>query len=95
MRVAYLAAALAALSSHAHAGPRLPALGLYCPVGEDVPPISVDADGGLGIDLLDCEGARFARARVRAEVCFANGDPWWRSTPTSSCAATARFGTGA
>ena len=73
MRTAFLASALAALSSHAHAGPRLPALGLYCPVGEDVPPISVDADGGLGIDLLDCEGARFARARVRAEVCFANG----------------------
>lgn len=73
MRTAFLAVALAALSSHAHAGPRLPAPGLYCPVGQEVPPILVDAGGGLGIDLLDCEGVQLRRARARAAACFANG----------------------
>lgn len=73
MRTAFLAVALAALSSHAQAGPRLPVPGLYCPVGVDAPTISVDADGGLGIDLLDCEGVRLQRGRARAEACFANG----------------------
>ncbi|MEG9500339.1 MAG: hypothetical protein MIN69_00445 [Methylorubrum extorquens] len=61
MRTAFLAVALAALSSPAHAGPRLPASGLYCPVGLGVPPILVDADGGMGIDLLDCEGVHLRR----------------------------------
>lgn len=73
MRTAFLAVALAALSGHAHAGPRLPAPGLYCPVGLGVPPISVGADGGLGIDLLDCSGVRLSRGRARAAACFANG----------------------
>ncbi|AWI91964.1 hypothetical protein C0214_27145 (plasmid) [Methylobacterium sp. DM1] len=73
MRIAFLAVALAALSGHAQAGPRLPAPGLYCPVGLGVPPISVGADGGLGIDLLDCERVRLERGRARAEACFANG----------------------
>lgn len=73
MRTAYLAVALAALSSPAHAGPRLPTPGLYCPVGLDVPPILVDADGAMGIDLLDCEGVQLRRGRAQAEACFANG----------------------
>ncbi|CAX21905.1 protein of unknown function [Methylorubrum extorquens DM4] len=65
--------ALAALSSHAQAGPRLPASGLYCPIGVDVPPISVDGRGGLGIDLLDCARVSLSRGRARSEVCFGNG----------------------
>jgi hypothetical protein len=73
MRTAFLAAALAALSSPALAGHRLPAPGLYCPVGLDVPPILVDADGGMGIDLLDCSGVRLSLGRARAAACFANG----------------------
>lgn len=73
MRSMLLAVALAALSGHAHADPRLPAPGLYCPIGVDAPPISVDGRGGLGIDLLDCEGVRVERGRARAESCFANG----------------------
>lgn len=73
MRTAFLAVALAAISSHALAGPRLPAPGLYCPVGVGVPPILVDAGGGLGIDLLDCEGVQLRRGRARSAACFANG----------------------
>lgn len=73
MRTAFLAVALAAISTPAHAGPRLPAPGLYCPAGMDVPPILVDANGGLGIDLLDCEGVQLRRGRARAAACFANG----------------------
>ncbi|ACS43872.1 hypothetical protein [Methylorubrum extorquens] len=73
MRIAFFTVALAALSGHAHAGLRLPAPGLYCPVIVDAPPISVGARGVLGIDLLDCEGVRLARGRARAEACFANG----------------------
>lgn len=73
MRIAYLAAVLAALSGHAHAGPRLPASGLYCPLGGVVPSISVDGRGGLGIDLLDCEVVHLRRGRARAQACFANG----------------------
>lgn len=73
MRIAFLSVALTALSSHALAGPRLPAPGLYCPIGVDAPPISVGADGRLGIDLLDCAGVRMARGRARAEACFGNG----------------------
>lgn len=73
MRVAYLAVALAALSSPACAGPRLPAPGLYCPVSVGVPPILVDANGDLGIDLLDCQGVQLRRGRARSAACFANG----------------------
>ncbi|WP_375275625.1 hypothetical protein [Methylorubrum thiocyanatum] len=73
MRTAFIAVALAGLSTPAHAGPRLPAPGLYCPVGVDVAPISIDDRGGLGIDLLDCEGVRLTRGRARAAACFANG----------------------
>ncbi len=93
MRTAFLAVALAAISSHALAGPRLPAPGLYCPVGVGVPPILVDAGGGLGIDLLDCEGVQLRRGRARSAACFANGGSTVPSTSTSPCAGMARSGT--
>lgn len=73
MRTAFLAVALAALYGHANAGPRLPAPGLYCPTGVDAPPISVDGRGGLGIDVLNCEGMRLERGWARVAACFANG----------------------
>ena len=73
MRTPFPAVALAALSGHAHASSHLSTLRLHCPDGVDVLPILVDADGGLGIDLLDCEGVRYSRGPAPADACIANG----------------------
>ncbi|MCG5246859.1 hypothetical protein LPC10_17770 [Methylorubrum sp. B1-46] len=46
--------------------------GIYCPVGVDLNPILVDGRG-VAIDGLDCEGARFEGARLKAKACWTNG----------------------
>ena len=46
--------------------------GIYCPVGLDAFPILIEPTG-VGIDGLDCEGARFEGARLKAKACRTNG----------------------
>lgn len=67
--VLFLAALLAAEPASAEATLRQ---GIYCPVGVDAFPILVEATG-VGIDGLDCEGARFDGARLKARACWTNG----------------------
>jgi len=51
-----------------------PAPGLYCPEGADVPAIVVGpAPGEVGIDLMECHGARISGGRVTASRCYGNG----------------------
>lgn len=64
--------ALAALAVTPAAAGGLPAPGVYCPVGVDVPAIVVDGTG-VGIDLLDCQSPQISGGRLRARRCFANG----------------------
>lgn len=76
MRTAIIAAAVSALAMPAAAEDTtwlLPPPGIYCPVGQDVPPISIDERGGMGIDLLDCERVRLEGGRVRSDACYGNG----------------------
>lgn len=71
-----LAAALAAIALPAAAGDvswLLPPPGLFCPVGQDVPPILIDSRGGMGIDLMDCARVRLEGGRVQSEACYGNG----------------------
>lgn len=70
MRLLALALALAALAGGPAVAGGLPAPGIYCPSGVDVPAISVH---GAGVDLLDCQRPRISGGRLRAERCFANG----------------------
>jgi hypothetical protein len=67
-----LLACLAAVAAGPVVAGGLPAPGVYCPQGADVPAISVDA-GGIGIDLLDCKHPRISGGRLRADRCYANG----------------------
>jgi hypothetical protein len=67
-----LLACLAAIAAGPVVAGGLPAPGVYCPVGSDVPAIAVDG-AGVGIDLLDCRGARLSGGRLRADRCYANG----------------------
>lgn len=64
--------ALAALAATPAVAGGLPAPGVYCPQGSDVPAISVDGTS-VGVDLLDCEDARISGGRLRAKRCWANG----------------------
>ncbi|KQO42448.1 hypothetical protein ASF49_15655 [Methylobacterium sp. Leaf104] len=51
-----------------------PAPGLYCPEGADVPAIVVGPEAGVvGIDLMECHGARIAGGRVTSRQCYGNG----------------------
>ena len=72
----FLAAALTALSVPAVAGDvtwMLPPAGLYCPQGQNLPPISIDDRGGMGIDLMDCSHVRLEGGRVWSKACYGNG----------------------
>jgi len=67
-------AILALLAGPAAADPFQPAAGLYCPEGADVASILVGpAPGTVGIDLMDCRGARIAGGRVTSARCYGNG----------------------
>ena len=71
-----IAATLAVLSMPAVAEDTtwmLPEPGLYCPQGRNVPPISIDDRGGMGIDLMDCSRVRLEGGRVWSEACYGNG----------------------
>ncbi|MBE7199469.1 MAG: hypothetical protein INR70_16935 [Parafilimonas terrae] len=76
MRTFALAAAIAALATPSLAGDATWLLqpGLYCPVERNVPSILVGEDGGIGIDLLDCDRARLEGSVVLSPSCVANGD---------------------
>ena len=65
--------ALAIIAAAAVAGTPAPAPGLYCSLSGERMPISIRADGGLGIDGLDCARAVYSPGRVRSEACYANG----------------------
>lgn len=67
-----LLACLAAVAAGPAAAGWLPAPGVYCPVGVDVPAISAHGTS-VGIDLLDCRRPRISGGRLRAQQCFANG----------------------
>ncbi len=67
-----LLACLAAVAAGPVVAGGLPAPGVYCPQGSDVPAISVHG-AGVGIDLLDCPRARLSGGRLRADRCYANG----------------------
>ncbi|MGU3665678.1 hypothetical protein ACLBX9_15975 [Methylobacterium sp. A49B] len=76
MRTAALALTLAALTVPAAADTTwlLPKSGVYCPVhGEQVLPLVVGDDGGLGIDGLDCQAVRLKHGHVTSAKCYANG----------------------
>ncbi len=51
----------------------VPAPGLYCPVGRPVMPIVVGPGGTVGIDSLECHGARIAGGRLSSSRCYGNG----------------------
>lgn len=52
----------------------MPPTGVYCPThGEQVLPLVVGEDGGMGIDGLDCKSVRLSRGRVTSARCYANG----------------------
>lgn len=46
--------------------------GIYCPIGVGGFPILIQPTG-VGIDGLDCEGARFEGGRLKAKACWTNG----------------------
>lgn len=65
--------ALSLIAAAAIAGTPAPAPGLYCSISGERQPISIRADGGIGIDALDCAKATYTPGRVRSEACYANG----------------------
>ncbi|KST61120.1 hypothetical protein AO398_00060 [Methylobacterium sp. GXS13] len=65
--------ALALIAAAAAAGTPAPAPGLYCSISGERMPISIGADGGIGIDGLDCARAVYSPGRVRSDACYANG----------------------
>lgn len=75
MRNLILAAAVAALATPSLAEDATALLqpGFYCPVGANVMPITVDEDGGMGIDSLDCERVRLEGGMVISPSCVTNG----------------------
>lgn len=76
MRNLLLAAAVAALATPSLAEDAtflLPEPGLYCPVGENVMPISIGPGRRMGIDGLDCEGVRLEGGQVLSPSCVSNG----------------------
>jgi len=70
-----LLALIALLAGPAAADPYQPAPGLYCPEeARDVPAIFIGPGAGeVGIDLMDCRGARIAGGRVTSRQCYSNG----------------------
>ena len=60
------------LATPAAADP-LPPAGFYCPVGRDVMPIIVEPNGTVGIDSLECRGAKLSGGRLTSRRCYANG----------------------
>ncbi|SFM30842.1 hypothetical protein [Methylobacterium pseudosasicola] len=71
-----LSIALAALAVPAAADTTwlLPQAGVFCPTnGEQVLPIVVMENGGLGIDGLGCRAVRLSHGRVTSARCYANG----------------------
>jgi hypothetical protein len=84
-----LLSAFAALSTPALALEPLPAPGLYCPAGQDVLPILIGPDGGVGVDGMDCRAVVWDGVRVRSRRCYGNG-----GTPVSYEAELVRLPTG-
>lgn len=68
-----LAAFLALLLATPAAADPLPPAGFYCPIGRDIMPIIVDVDGTVGIDSLECRGARLSGGRLTSRTCYASG----------------------
>ena len=67
------AAILALLFVTPAAADPIPAPGLYCPMGRDVAAIVVGPGGVVGIDSLECHGARIAGGRLSSRRCYGNG----------------------
>ena len=65
---------LALLLATAPAAAMEPAPGRYCPIGIDLPGISIGpAPRTAGIDLMDCRRVTISGGRLRSPSCFGMG----------------------
>ncbi|KQU31083.1 hypothetical protein ASG63_16420 [Methylobacterium sp. Leaf94] len=65
---------IALLAGPAAAEAFQPPSGLYCPEGADVPAVVIGpGPGEVGIDLMECHGARISGGRVTSRQCYGNG----------------------
>lgn len=66
--------ALLAGPAEAEAEAFQPAPGLYCPESRDFAAFLIGPGAGeVGIDLMECHGARIAGGRVTSARCYGNG----------------------
>ena len=76
MRSFIIAAAVAAIATPSLAEDAtflLPEPGLYCPVDQNVMPISIGPGRRMGIDGLNCRGVRLEGGQVLSPSCVTNG----------------------
>lgn len=64
--------ALALVAAAAVAGAPAPTPGIYCSVSGELAPISIERDGSVGIDGLDCRDAVIRGGRLYGSHCFTN-----------------------
>lgn len=51
-----------------------PVPGRYCPIGRDLPDITIGpAPGTAGIDLMDCQRVTYPAGRLRSPLCYGMG----------------------
>ncbi|WP_411901495.1 hypothetical protein [Methylorubrum thiocyanatum] len=66
--------ALLLATAPAVAADRQPSPGRYCPIGIDLPDISIGPEPGTaGVDLMDCSRVTFSAGRLRSPSCYGMG----------------------